>query len=100
MENKTALDIATTLEIKNILISAGAKPGSEVTDSQTSADEIKSKSTIIDKMLISIFRIRNDILEEQRNTWLIIVTLVATATYQSILSPTGGVYQANATVKI
>jgi hypothetical protein len=51
-------------------------------------------------MWISIFRIRNDILEEQRNTWLIIATLVATATYQSILSPTGGVYQANATVKI
>jgi hypothetical protein len=56
-----------------------------------------SNTTIINKVAIYVCRFRNDILDEQRNTWLIIATLVATATYQSILSPPGGFYQADAT---
>jgi citrate lyase gamma subunit len=35
LENKTALDMAIMVEIKSILLRAGAKPGLEVTDSQT-----------------------------------------------------------------
>jgi uncharacterized membrane protein YeaQ/YmgE (transglycosylase-associated protein family) len=58
-----------------------------------------SNTTIINKVAIYVCRFRNDILDEQRNTWLIIATLVATATYQSILSPPGGFYQADATAK-
>ena len=43
-----------------------------------------------------ILSVRRDISEERRNTWLIVATLVATSTYQSALSPPGGVYQVNA----
>ncbi|XP_045826560.1 ankyrin repeat-containing protein BDA1-like isoform X1 [Trifolium pratense] len=99
LENKTALDMAVREEIKNILISAGAKPGSEVTifpDYQILAYYYKSYTPIIDELLIYISRIRSDISDEKRNTLLIIFTLVVTATYQAAISPAGGVYQANA----
>ncbi|KEH22490.1 ankyrin repeat protein [Medicago truncatula] len=93
LENKTALDIAATLENKSILFSAGSKPSLEVMDAPTLAHKLRSKTTIVDKMLIYIRRIERNISEKQRNTWLIIATLVATATYQSTLTPVGGVYQ-------
>jgi len=35
LENKTALDIAPNAEIKKILLRAGAKHGSQVTDTPT-----------------------------------------------------------------
>ncbi|PNX92472.1 ankyrin repeat-containing protein [Trifolium pratense] len=96
LESKTALDIATTLENKSILISAGSKPGPQVMVAPTLAYKLRPKTTIVRKVLIYIRRIERDISEEQRNTWLIIATLVATATYQSALTPVGGVYQVSA----
>ncbi|AET03520.1 putative ankyrin repeat-containing domain, PGG domain-containing protein [Medicago truncatula] len=95
-ENKTALDIASTPEIKSILLSVGTKPSSEVTDYPTCDHRIRSKITTIGAVTIYINRIRGDISEEQRNTWLIVATLVATAIYQSGLSPPGGIYQVSA----
>jgi hypothetical protein len=96
MENKTALDIASTPEIKSILLSVGAKPSLEVTDYPSFDHIIRSKITIRDALTIYIYRIRRNISEEQRNTWLIAATLVATAIYQSGLSPPGGIYQVSA----
>jgi len=96
MENKTALDISNTPEIKSILLSVGAKPSAEVTDYPTFGHKIRSKITITGAVFIYINRIRGDILVEQRNTWLIVATLVATAIYQSGLSPPGGIYQVSA----
>ncbi|KAI5418845.1 hypothetical protein KIW84_043173 [Lathyrus oleraceus] len=96
-ENSTALDIAASGEIKGILLSAGAKPSSKVKDSPTLAEKLRSKATLMEKVLIYILRIRKDISEEQRNAFLIVATLIATATYQSALSPPGGVYQGDAT---
>lgn len=95
-ENSTALDIAASSEIKGILLSAGAKPSSKVKDVSKLEDKLRSNVTILDKMLIYILRIRKDISEEQRNAFLIVATLIATTTYQSALSPPGGVYQGNA----
>jgi ankyrin repeat protein len=102
-DHKTALDMAIEIEARSclvanvemrstILLSAGAKRGTQVIDAPTFAN-----STIMDKVIVYVYRFRSDILDEQRNTWLIIATLVATATYQSVLSPPGGFYQANAT---
>jgi len=93
--NNTALDIAT-MESKKILCSAGAKSGTEVTDAPTLAYKLSSKTTIMDKVSIYMHRITQNIADEQRNSLLIVATLVATATYQSVLSPPGGVYQVNA----
>jgi hypothetical protein len=96
LENSTALDIARSAEIKGILLSVGAKQSSKVKDAPTLADKLRSKVTFMEKILIYILRIRKDISEEQRNAFLIVATLIATATYQSALSPPGGVYQGNA----
>ncbi|GAU46593.1 hypothetical protein TSUD_186620 [Trifolium subterraneum] len=96
LENSTALDIAGSAEIKGILLSFGAKPSSKVMDALTLEDKLRSNVTFIEKILIHILRIRKDISEEQRNAFLIVATLIATATYQSALSPPGGVYQGNA----
>jgi glucose-6-phosphate-specific signal transduction histidine kinase len=96
LENSTALDIAGSTEIKGILLSVGVKPSSKVKDSPTLADELRSNVTFMEKILIYILRIRKDISEEQRNAFLIVATLIATATYQSALSPPGGVYQGDA----
>ncbi|RHN41245.1 putative ankyrin repeat-containing domain, PGG domain-containing protein [Medicago truncatula] len=89
LENKTALDIASTPDVKSILLSFGAKPSIEITDAPTI-------SHIRYNPLISIIRIRRNITEEQRNSWLIVATLVATAIYQSGLSPPSGIYQVSA----
>jgi hypothetical protein len=75
LENKTALDMAIMVEIKSILLRAGAKPGLEVTDSQTLASNLKSNTTIIDKFLTGISHTRSEISHEERNTLLIILTL-------------------------
>jgi hypothetical protein len=99
LEDKTAFDMAERDDIKKILKRAGAKPGSEVDllpDYQLLADSLKSFITIIDKLLIYLSRFRSSLSDEERNTVMIIFTLVATAAYQAAMSPTGGVYQANA----
>ncbi|KAJ1405219.1 Ankyrin repeat [Sesbania bispinosa] len=92
-ENSTALDIAASEEIESILFRARAKRGTSVTDAPTFADTLRSNITVMDEVLIYILRIRKDITEEQRNALLIVAAHVATATYQSALSPPSGVYQ-------
>ncbi|TKY66480.1 Ankyrin repeat-containing protein [Spatholobus suberectus] len=79
-EERSALDIATNDEIRSILVGAKAN----------------SKITLMDRIISYLLRITSDITEDQRNAYLIIAALVTTATYQSVLSPPGGVYQANA----
>lgn len=78
------------------MLGAGSKPSEQVIDAPTRADKLTSKTTFVVEVLIYILRIITNISEEQRNTWMIVATLVATATYQSALTPPGGIYQVNA----
>jgi hypothetical protein len=94
--SQTALDIATDTGIIKLLSSAGAKHSSKLNDSQTRESKHKPIITTWDAVLIYISRLNNTITEEQRSTSMIILTLIVTATYQSVLSPPGGLYQANA----
>ncbi|CAL0333750.1 unnamed protein product [Lupinus luteus] len=97
LENLTAMDIAASAEIKGKLVKAGVKCGSSTIDKfLTLAHKLRSKITILDKIIIYMLRIRGDISEEQRNAFLVVAVLVATATYQAALNPPGGFYQANA----
>lgn len=93
-EGRTALDLAPNEEIRNILVRAMAN--SPVIDVPTLANMLKSKVTMMDRLVTIVRRTLRAITEEQRNAYLIIATLIITATYQSALSPPGGVYQANA----
>ncbi|XP_058744466.1 ankyrin repeat-containing protein BDA1-like [Vicia villosa] len=96
LQQETALDLAKNQKFQIILKRAKAKHGSEVSRAPTHAEEITSKNTIIDNMIPWIRRTINDITEEQRNTWLVVATLVATATFESALNPPGGVFQVSA----
>ncbi|CAJ1978535.1 unnamed protein product [Sphenostylis stenocarpa] len=49
-----------------------------------------------ERISVTILRIASGITEEQRNAYMIIATLVMTTTYESVMSPPGGVYQASA----
>ncbi|TKY66479.1 Transcriptional corepressor LEUNIG [Spatholobus suberectus] len=92
-EGRSALDIATNEETRSILVDAGAN--SSVTDVLTLADTLKSKMTLMDRIITFILCIARDITEDHRNAYLIIASLVTTATYQSAPSPSGGLYQSN-----
>ncbi|PNY00512.1 ankyrin repeat-containing protein [Trifolium pratense] len=91
LDNKTSLDIATSSEMKSILFSVGAKSSSEVVAAPTVA-RLLMRPNILSKWLI---RPNGEKIteEEKHNTWLIVVTLIATAMYGSIMTPPGGVYQ-------
>ncbi|GAU30438.1 hypothetical protein TSUD_392510 [Trifolium subterraneum] len=93
LDNKTSLDIAITQEMKSILFSVGAKPSSEVIVDPT-LDRVLIR--IVNESLINSRSISGEITEKERNTWLIVATLIATAMYASMLSPLGGVYQISA----
>ncbi|GAU14490.1 hypothetical protein TSUD_250310 [Trifolium subterraneum] len=97
-ESKTALDMATGAEIIKLLSSAGAKLSSNLSDSQTLASKHNLIITMWDAVEIHMSRLTDVISEVERNTSLIIVTLVITATYQSVLSPPGGLRQVNAAI--
>ncbi|MCI15664.1 ankyrin repeat protein, partial [Trifolium medium] len=91
LDDKTSLDIATTPEMKSILLSVGAKPSSEVTVDPTLACVL---NRIVREQSIYARSIRGGVItEKERNTWLIVATLIATAMYASVLTPPGGVYQ-------
>ncbi|XP_058752379.1 ankyrin repeat-containing protein BDA1-like [Vicia villosa] len=96
LANKTALDMAANVDIRSILLGAGAKSNSQITDAPTLAHKLKSNTTVRANIATFILRTESNISEEERNSWLIAATLVATAMYQSALSPPGGIYQVNA----
>lgn len=109
LEDKTALDMAVNVDnivlpkkqnvdnIERILLRAGAKYSQQITSAPTLVHhKLRSYTTIFHEMVTWITRIKRDITEEQRSTWLLVATIVATSTYQLIVSPPGGFYQANA----
>ncbi|XP_061352806.1 ankyrin repeat-containing protein BDA1-like [Gastrolobium bilobum] len=84
LEMCTAIDIAATEEIKSIL-----KPSPHL------HKLLRLPSEFLPYQNIRKVRQRMDISEDIRNALLVVVTVVATATYQAALSPPGGLYQAN-----
>jgi hypothetical protein len=96
LEGHTALDMAQNIDIKRILLKARAKPSFLVREALTLAQRLRLNISFMERVLILRRYIRRSISPEERNTWLIVATLVATSAYQSALSPPGGIYQANA----
>lgn len=98
LENSTALDIATSEEIKGILCaSKRAKHGSSVTNAPSLADMLL-RSKILDVgqiTIVPLLRLRSEISDKQRSAFLVVMALVATASFQTALNPPGGVYRAN-----
>ncbi|CAI9784602.1 unnamed protein product [Fraxinus pennsylvanica] len=87
---KTALDILEpeNVEARKILISAGAKEGSSLVDDATSCENYLNSHAMISEYLLRLgaymeFGLSGDM----RNAMLVVVVLVATATFQAILTP-------------
>ncbi|KAG5032755.1 hypothetical protein AAZX31_06G225400 [Glycine max] len=81
LEGKTASDIASSDHMKSILIK---DPGF-----------IESLPLLRNKFRNFFLRFRRYMSEEERNAYLVVAALIATATYQAALSPPGGLYPSN-----
>ncbi|GFS42291.1 hypothetical protein Acr_00g0079090 [Actinidia rufa] len=96
----TALDIAMGLQpgdakitIENILRSAGASQSSSLAHDHdfSFADFLKSREKFPEIVFRLIFQMRRNLSMEMRNIVLVVAVLIATATFQAVLSPPGGV---------
>ncbi|KAK7266187.1 hypothetical protein RIF29_18829 [Crotalaria pallida] len=93
LENLTALDIASSAEIKDALQEGGPK---RILSSFLSI-YLPFKHKLLQKigfytLIIAISRMRANLSKEHRNTLLVVTTLIASATYLIGLNPPGGFY--------
>ncbi|GFS42290.1 hypothetical protein Acr_00g0079080 [Actinidia rufa] len=102
LKGDTALDIATGLQrgvskttIKNILRGARASQSSWLAHHRhhdfSIADFLKSREQGLEYFFQLIFRMQRNMSMEIRNIVLVVAVLIATATFQAVLSPPGGV---------
>ncbi|CAL5441693.1 unnamed protein product [Camellia sinensis] len=99
LEGQTALDIATTVvnpgeaerEIKKALVRAGASKSTSLPKDCSFAEFLMSPQWIIEDFTQKWFYQLRELTMETRNAILIVAVLIATATFQAILSPPGGV---------
>ncbi|GFS42297.1 hypothetical protein Acr_00g0079140 [Actinidia rufa] len=103
LNGDTALDIALRLQpgvaqttIENILRGARASRSSSLAHRDLSfADFLKSREKIPEKISKHIFQMNRNMSMEMRNIVLVVAALIATATFQAVLSPPGGVCGGN-----
>lgn len=94
----TPIDIAVSKEnndVKEVLIRAKAKRARELSEF-TLTQYLCSPPGIIEKVFRNFILVRKDLSIDMRNFVLLVAVLIATATYQAVLSPPGGVYQGDA----
>ena len=102
LNGDTALDIAIRLQpgdakttIENILRGARASQSSSLAHHRdhdfSFADFLKSQEQFLEKRFQSIFQMQRNMSMEMRNIVLVVAVLIATATFQAVLSPPGGV---------
>ncbi|GFP88929.1 ankyrin repeat-containing protein at2g01680 [Phtheirospermum japonicum] len=99
-DGHTALDIAERFEDKtemaNVLKKAGAMRSKELPKKQTLSEYFISKVTILENLLRGYYFILKDLTNDMRSVVLVVAALIATAAYQAILQPPGGIYQGEA----
>ncbi|PHT58400.1 hypothetical protein CQW23_00763 [Capsicum baccatum] len=99
-EGSTALNIAMRLtpaehrrDMKRVLLSSGASTASSLENDIVLADFLGSRETISEKFVKYDVNLRKRLSNDVRNALLVLAILIATATYQAVLSPPGGVTQ-------
>ncbi|KAF5936501.1 hypothetical protein HYC85_027630 [Camellia sinensis] len=99
LEGRTTLDIATTVlnpgeakrEIKEALDHVGALKSTSLPEDYSFAEFFKSPQMSIELFTRLLFYQGRELTMEMRNAILVVAVLIATATFQAILSPPGGV---------
>ncbi|KAK6137394.1 hypothetical protein DH2020_028866 [Rehmannia glutinosa] len=96
-EGKTALDIAEDHkeEIAKVLKKAGARRARELPLKQPLNQYLLSQPTYMENLVRGFHFMIADLTNDMRNVVLVVAALIATATYQAVLQPPGGLYQGN-----
>lgn len=105
LDGKTALDIvyeseSVNKEMEDLLIRAGALEGRQIiqiNDTTTSMKQqsFKSRLTLLEKVIRFVNGQKTNISTDSRDALLVVAALVATASFQAVLSPPGGLRQAD-----
>ncbi|XP_024008067.1 LOW QUALITY PROTEIN: ankyrin repeat-containing protein BDA1 [Eutrema salsugineum] len=96
----TTLDILRAaggmcLDLEHNLVKSGCKEAASMPKSKKRSDFLKSPLTFWTYCSTVMTRLRSNISNESRGVFLIVCTLIITATYQTALQPPGGVHQSN-----
>ncbi|PIN08544.1 hypothetical protein CDL12_18882 [Handroanthus impetiginosus] len=93
---KTPLDIADEYsETADILIHAGARKAKQLPQIHRRGQYLQSNVTSAEDFLRGYYFTYKDFVLNLRNDIMVFAVLIATATYQAVLQPPGGVYQPN-----
>ena len=105
LNGKTVLDIVTESEsvnkkMKKLLIQSGALAGNstQLKDIDTTSMKqfsFKSRLTLLENVIRFLRGQKTNISTKSRDALLVVAALVATATFQAVLSPPGGLRQAD-----
>ncbi|GKU87086.1 hypothetical protein SLEP1_g1537 [Rubroshorea leprosula] len=82
-------------ETANILRQAGCLEAKRIPARQTLAESLRTRMSWSQKLRRTMVRQNNMISSDMRNAMLVVAVLILTATYQTCLSPPGGVWQGN-----
>ncbi|TYI91379.1 hypothetical protein E1A91_D03G188100v1 [Gossypium mustelinum] len=96
LHSYTAVDIAienNNSEVLNVLNKVGAKDGILIEEMKQLT--LEAKPTLLDNVIRFVKGQKIDISSETRDALLVVAALVATATFQAVLSPPGGLRQAD-----
>lgn len=95
----TAYDVAEEFpsqennEIRSLLHNVGARRAESLPEFDTLSQFLSSKEGIIERLLRAFICVEKELTLGMRNVLLVVAVLIATATYQGVLSPPGGVWQ-------
>ncbi|KAJ4915774.1 Ankyrin repeat family protein [Raphanus sativus] len=81
------------LDLEQVVVKTGCKEAASVPRTKARFETLKSPFTFWNFCSTGIRRLRTDTSDEARGVFLIICTLIITATYQTALQPPGGVHQ-------
>ncbi|CAA0820482.1 Ankyrin repeat family protein [Striga hermonthica] len=93
--NQTPLDVAHesgNKKVSEVLIKARAKKGGDLARKETRADYLCSGTNLLETGIRGYCFLLKDLTVEMRSVVLVVAILIATATYQAVLQPPGGVY--------
>ncbi|GKU87095.1 hypothetical protein SLEP1_g1546 [Rubroshorea leprosula] len=99
LNGQSALDMLSgqvnSSETANILRQAGCLEAERIPARQTLAESLRTRMSCSQKLRRTMVRQNNMISNDMRNAMLVVAVLILTATYQTCLSPPGGVWQGN-----
>ncbi|GLT64920.1 hypothetical protein SLA2020_373820 [Shorea laevis] len=99
LKGQSALDMLSgqvnSSEIANILRQAGCLEAKRIPACQTLAESLRTRMSWSQKLRRTMVRQNNMISSDMRNAMLVVAVLILTATYQTCLTPPGGVWQGN-----